>query len=171
MEFRKTNIGLKKQIKISLLSLKYGASTNLSAVVERIIPAFSLSHAPHTQRHYLAQILNTQALRSTILFGLMGKTRKDDKSDDIEIISIGKLYNGAWDKKYWSSSRVWFYLSTIYIFDFLPFSWFRFTYYKAFSFNFSRNACDLLSLSTSVFTRLCVGIPFFIDSLIQFHPY
>ncbi|XP_042052237.1 uncharacterized protein LOC121797660 isoform X2 [Salvia splendens] len=35
----------------------------------------------------------------------MGKTRKDDKSDDIEIISIGKLYNGAWDKKYWSSSR------------------------------------------------------------------
>ncbi|KAH6797846.1 hypothetical protein C2S52_022400 [Perilla frutescens var. hirtella] len=35
----------------------------------------------------------------------MGKTRKNDKSDGIEIISIGKPYNGAWDKKYWSSSR------------------------------------------------------------------
>ncbi|PHU02223.1 hypothetical protein BC332_27474 [Capsicum chinense] len=26
-------------------------------------------------------------------------------SDGLEILSIGKLYNGTWDKKYWSSSR------------------------------------------------------------------
>ncbi|KAG8366476.1 hypothetical protein BUALT_Bualt17G0083900 [Buddleja alternifolia] len=35
----------------------------------------------------------------------MGKSTKEDKSDDIEIISIGKIYTGPWDKKYWSSSR------------------------------------------------------------------
>ncbi|KAI3467220.1 hypothetical protein Pfo_023883 [Paulownia fortunei] len=35
----------------------------------------------------------------------MGKTVKEEKSDGIEIISIGKLYTGPWDKKYWSSSR------------------------------------------------------------------
>ncbi|XP_057777399.1 uncharacterized protein LOC130995918 isoform X2 [Salvia miltiorrhiza] len=91
------------------MSLKYGASTNLAAV-KRFIPAFSLppsfSHPPtHTHTHILAHILNTQILRSTIVLESMGKTRKDDKSDDIEILSIGKLYNGAWDKKYWSSSR------------------------------------------------------------------
>lgn len=28
-----------------------------------------------------------------------------EKSDDIEIIAIGNLYIGSWDKKYWSSSR------------------------------------------------------------------
>ncbi|CAN4122038.1 unnamed protein product [Withania somnifera] len=27
------------------------------------------------------------------------------KSDGLEILSIGKLYTGSWDKKYWSSSR------------------------------------------------------------------
>jgi hypothetical protein len=26
--------------------------------------------------------------------------------DNLEVISIGSLYNGPWDKKYWSSSRV-----------------------------------------------------------------
>ncbi|KAJ8548037.1 hypothetical protein K7X08_021273 [Anisodus acutangulus] len=29
----------------------------------------------------------------------------DEKSDGLEILSIGKLYTGQWDKKYWSSSR------------------------------------------------------------------
>ncbi|KAH0668456.1 hypothetical protein KY289_022949 [Solanum tuberosum] len=29
----------------------------------------------------------------------------DEKSDGLEILSIGKLYTGSWDKKYWSSSR------------------------------------------------------------------
>nr|GMD16857.1 hypothetical protein DM860_008285 [Ipomoea batatas] len=29
----------------------------------------------------------------------------DEKSDGLEIVSIGKLYSGPWDKKYWSSSR------------------------------------------------------------------
>ncbi|KAK4430102.1 hypothetical protein Salat_1310900 [Sesamum alatum] len=35
----------------------------------------------------------------------MGRTAKEDNSDGIEIISIGRLYTGPWDKKYWSSSR------------------------------------------------------------------
>ncbi|KAK6157819.1 hypothetical protein DH2020_012067 [Rehmannia glutinosa] len=35
----------------------------------------------------------------------MGKTAKEEKQDGIEILSIGKLYTGPWDKKYWSSSR------------------------------------------------------------------
>ncbi|KAL0396900.1 UNVERIFIED_CONTAM: hypothetical protein Scaly_0138400 [Sesamum calycinum] len=35
----------------------------------------------------------------------MGRTAKEENSDGIEIISIGKLYTGPWDKKYWSSSR------------------------------------------------------------------
>ncbi|KAK4357979.1 hypothetical protein RND71_023589 [Anisodus tanguticus] len=30
----------------------------------------------------------------------------DEKSDGLEILSIGKLYTGQWDKKYWSSSRI-----------------------------------------------------------------
>ncbi|KAF2549449.1 hypothetical protein F2Q70_00020673 [Brassica cretica] len=30
---------------------------------------------------------------------------EDRKSDDIEIVSVGALYSGSWDKKYWSSSR------------------------------------------------------------------
>ncbi|KAL2546613.1 DNA binding [Forsythia ovata] len=29
----------------------------------------------------------------------------EEKSDGLEIISIGKRYSGPWDKKYWSSSR------------------------------------------------------------------
>ncbi|XP_019069633.2 uncharacterized protein [Solanum lycopersicum] len=29
----------------------------------------------------------------------------DERSDGLEILSIGKLYTGLWDKKYWSSSR------------------------------------------------------------------
>ncbi|KAG2269549.1 hypothetical protein Bca52824_064104 [Brassica carinata] len=29
----------------------------------------------------------------------------DRKSDDLEIVSVGALYSGSWDKKYWSSSR------------------------------------------------------------------
>ncbi|KAL3654322.1 hypothetical protein CASFOL_004003 [Castilleja foliolosa] len=33
------------------------------------------------------------------------KIAKEAKSDGIEILSIGKLYTGPWDKKYWSSSR------------------------------------------------------------------
>ncbi|KAL6528019.1 hypothetical protein OROHE_014969 [Orobanche hederae] len=36
---------------------------------------------------------------------MVKKTAKEEKSDGIEIISIGKLYTGPWDKKYWSSSR------------------------------------------------------------------
>ncbi|KAK4263611.1 hypothetical protein QN277_029000 [Acacia crassicarpa] len=41
----------------------------------------------------------------------MGKTtyaeklEPEEKSDGLEIISIGSLYKGRWDKKYWSSSR------------------------------------------------------------------
>ncbi|XP_011078644.1 uncharacterized protein LOC105162332 [Sesamum indicum] len=35
----------------------------------------------------------------------MGRTANEENSDGIEIISIGKLYTGPWDKKYWSSSR------------------------------------------------------------------
>ncbi|EFH69666.1 predicted protein [Arabidopsis lyrata subsp. lyrata] len=30
---------------------------------------------------------------------------EDRKSDDLEIVSVGALYTGSWDKKYWSSSR------------------------------------------------------------------
>ncbi|KAD7116534.1 hypothetical protein E3N88_03802 [Mikania micrantha] len=29
----------------------------------------------------------------------------DEKSDGLDIVSIGKLYEGPWEKKYWSSSR------------------------------------------------------------------
>ncbi|KAL6573537.1 hypothetical protein OROHE_001996 [Orobanche hederae] len=36
---------------------------------------------------------------------MVKKTAKEEKSDGIEILSIGKLYTGPWDKKYWSSSR------------------------------------------------------------------
>lgn len=42
----------------------------------------------------------------------MAKTRSaenpvpEENSDGLEIISIGSLYKGPWDKKYWSSSRV-----------------------------------------------------------------
>lgn len=32
-------------------------------------------------------------------------TTDEDTSDGIEIISVGRLYSGSWDKKYWSSSR------------------------------------------------------------------
>ncbi|GKD26198.1 putative FY-rich, FY-rich, WD40/YVTN repeat-like-containing domain protein [Tanacetum coccineum] len=28
-----------------------------------------------------------------------------EKSDGLDIVSIGKLYDGVWEKKYWSSSR------------------------------------------------------------------
>ncbi|KAL5553593.1 hypothetical protein UlMin_040994 [Ulmus minor] len=36
----------------------------------------------------------------------MKKSKGDeDKPDGLEITSIGSLYNGPWDKKYWSSSR------------------------------------------------------------------
>ncbi|GAB4829032.1 hypothetical protein Ancab_018691 [Ancistrocladus abbreviatus] len=35
----------------------------------------------------------------------MTKGQDVSKSDDLEIVSIGALYNGPWDKKYWSSSR------------------------------------------------------------------
>ncbi|KAK6242610.1 hypothetical protein SCA6_007999 [Theobroma cacao] len=38
----------------------------------------------------------------------MAKTKEGEevaKSDGLEIISIGSLYKGPWDKKYWSSSR------------------------------------------------------------------
>ncbi|GFZ10938.1 DNA binding protein [Actinidia rufa] len=31
---------------------------------------------------------------------------EEDKSDGLEIISIGTLYGGPWGKKYWSSSRI-----------------------------------------------------------------
>jgi hypothetical protein len=36
----------------------------------------------------------------------MPKLSEDDKSDGLDITSTGSLYNGPWDKKYWSSSRV-----------------------------------------------------------------
>ncbi|XP_021756544.1 uncharacterized protein LOC110721652 [Chenopodium quinoa] len=35
----------------------------------------------------------------------MVKSDYDSKSDGLEILSIGALYTGPWDKKYWSSSR------------------------------------------------------------------
>ncbi|PPD72645.1 hypothetical protein GOBAR_DD30451 [Gossypium barbadense] len=38
----------------------------------------------------------------------MAKTKEAEqtaKLDDLEIISIGSLYKGPWEKKYWSSSR------------------------------------------------------------------
>ncbi|KAL0003640.1 hypothetical protein SO802_011201 [Lithocarpus litseifolius] len=35
----------------------------------------------------------------------MAKPKEDEKSDGLEINSIGSLYSGTWDKKYWSSSR------------------------------------------------------------------
>ncbi|CAH8390132.1 unnamed protein product [Eruca vesicaria subsp. sativa] len=31
---------------------------------------------------------------------------EDRKSDDLEIVSVGALYSGSWDNKYWSSSRI-----------------------------------------------------------------
>ncbi|KAJ9174145.1 hypothetical protein P3X46_017205 [Hevea brasiliensis] len=33
------------------------------------------------------------------------KEEEEEKPDGLEIISIGSLYSGPWDKKYWSSSR------------------------------------------------------------------
>lgn len=33
---------------------------------------------------------------------------KEQADASLEIISIGSLYSGLWDKKYWSSSRVRF---------------------------------------------------------------
>ncbi|XP_021718369.1 uncharacterized protein LOC110686093 [Chenopodium quinoa] len=35
----------------------------------------------------------------------MAKSEYDSKSDGLEILSVGALYTGPWDKKYWSSSR------------------------------------------------------------------
>jgi len=32
-----------------------------------------------------------------------------ENADNLEVISIGSLYNGPWDKKYWSSSRVCYF--------------------------------------------------------------
>jgi len=34
------------------------------------------------------------------------KAETEDSGDGLEIISIGSLYKGAWDKKYWTTSRV-----------------------------------------------------------------
>lgn len=48
-------------------------------------------------------------LRSPVLLHSMAKP-KEEKSDDLEITSIGALHKGPWDKKYWSSSRVRFHL-------------------------------------------------------------
>ncbi|MFQ6637473.1 hypothetical protein Gotur_012626 [Gossypium turneri] len=39
----------------------------------------------------------------------MAKTKEGEqtaKLDDLEIVSIGSVYKGPWEKKYWSSSRV-----------------------------------------------------------------
>ncbi|XP_047170915.1 uncharacterized protein LOC124839211 isoform X2 [Vigna umbellata] len=33
------------------------------------------------------------------------KAEADDSGDGLEIISVGSLYKGAWDKKYWTTSR------------------------------------------------------------------
>ncbi|KAJ7943318.1 DNA binding protein [Quillaja saponaria] len=33
------------------------------------------------------------------------RPKVEEKTDDLEIIAIGSLYKGPWDKKYWSSSR------------------------------------------------------------------
>ena len=41
----------------------------------------------------------------------MAKPKEDDQLDGLEINSIGSLYSGTWDKKYWSSSRVRFFHS------------------------------------------------------------
>ncbi|GMH15255.1 hypothetical protein Nepgr_017096 [Nepenthes gracilis] len=35
----------------------------------------------------------------------MANSQEESKSDGLEIVSIGALYSGHWDKKYWSSSR------------------------------------------------------------------
>ncbi|KAG4116330.1 hypothetical protein ERO13_D12G163150v2 [Gossypium hirsutum] len=38
----------------------------------------------------------------------MAKTKEGEqtaKLDDLEIVSIGSVYKGPWEKKYWSSSR------------------------------------------------------------------
>ncbi|KAK7386641.1 hypothetical protein VNO78_26975 [Psophocarpus tetragonolobus] len=37
--------------------------------------------------------------------GKAAKVDLDDRTDGLEIISIGSLYKGAWDKKYWTTSR------------------------------------------------------------------
>lgn len=38
-----------------------------------------------------------------------------EAQDDLEIVSIGALYRGHWEKKYWSSSRVRLFLSLLFI--------------------------------------------------------
>ncbi|XP_038705729.1 uncharacterized protein LOC120001458 isoform X2 [Tripterygium wilfordii] len=35
----------------------------------------------------------------------MAKSEEEEKPDSLEIVSIGSLYSGPWNKKYWSSSR------------------------------------------------------------------
>ncbi|EYU20948.1 hypothetical protein MIMGU_mgv1a025251mg [Erythranthe guttata] len=35
----------------------------------------------------------------------MGKTKKEELWEDIEIVCVGKLFTGPWENKYWSSSR------------------------------------------------------------------
>lgn len=59
----------------------------------------------------------------------MAKSKDEEdeaaKADGLEIISIGRLYKGPWDKKYWSSSRVRSHsdlLVFVYIFVFCVFS-------------------------------------------------
>ncbi|XP_057420593.1 uncharacterized protein LOC130714687 isoform X2 [Lotus japonicus] len=37
--------------------------------------------------------------------GKRAKADEEQKNDGLEVISIGSLYTGPWDKKYWSSSR------------------------------------------------------------------
>ncbi|EOA36038.1 hypothetical protein CARUB_v10008119mg, partial [Capsella rubella] len=43
--------------------------------------------------------------RSTLSMASPRVVSQDRKSDDLEIVSVGALYSGSWDKKYWSSSR------------------------------------------------------------------
>ena len=42
----------------------------------------------------------------------------EEKSDGLEITSVGSLYAGLWDKKYWSSSRVLFLFVFFFFFFF-----------------------------------------------------
>lgn len=37
----------------------------------------------------------------------------EENSDGLEIVSIGKIYTGPWEKKYWTSSRVRFHFTTL----------------------------------------------------------
>ena len=67
----------------------------------------------------------------------------EEKSDGLEITSVGSLYVGLWDKKYWSSSRVWL------LFLFVFFFFFFFSFFELLNYDFS-----LISLSDMEMRRI-----------------